>query len=91
MWSTTDGWIAGSVFAGMSLVLCAPAERLRRARQAKRRAEKEMKRLHDALHAERQRLSLVLSNVGDEVYFTDMQGTERKRSEAALPPVADRP
>lgn len=48
------------------------------------RAEKEVKRLYEAVHAEKERLSLVLSNISDEVYFTDTEGRYLFANAAAL-------
>jgi PAS domain S-box-containing protein len=39
----------------------------------RKRAEKELQRLFDAVHAEREWLSQVLSSINDEVYFTDTE------------------
>jgi PAS domain S-box-containing protein len=39
----------------------------------RKRTEKELQRLFDAVHAEREWLSQVLSSINDEVYFTDTQ------------------
>ena len=39
----------------------------------RKRSEKELQRLFDAVHAEREWLSQVLTSINDEVYFTDTQ------------------
>jgi PAS domain S-box-containing protein len=93
-------WIAMGVFVAMSLILCAVAEQLRRARRAAaglrrqmahvsastepRGAEKEADRRFDELQAEKERLSLMLSSIDDEVYFTDTEGRYLFANGAAL-------
>ncbi|MGB6452174.1 MAG: PAS domain-containing protein [Steroidobacteraceae bacterium] len=93
-------WIAAGIFVAMSLILCAVAEQLRRARRAEaalRRdmalvsvsaephgAEKEAERRFDEVHAEKERLSLMLSSIDDEVYFTDTEGRYVFANAAAL-------
>ncbi len=84
-------WIAMGIFIGMSLLMCAVAERLRRssrretaARIEKERAAGEIQQLYDQVHAEKERLSLVLSSISDEVYFTDTEGRYVFANQAAL-------
>ncbi len=84
-------WIAMAIFIGMSLLMCLIAERLRRAgrgeratRIEKERAAREIQQLYDQVHAEKERLSLVLSTITDEVYFTDTEGRYVFANQAAL-------
>jgi signal transduction histidine kinase/ActR/RegA family two-component response regulator len=65
--------ISLALFCGTSLVLCALVERLRRAQASEARALRESERAAAAARAEQERLSLVLANIGEEVYFTDTQ------------------
>ncbi len=91
-------WITVGVFVTMSLILCAAAEHLRRARRAEaalrsqmalasasteRRGSESERRL-DAAHVEKERLSLMLSSIDEEVYFTDTQGRYLFANSAAL-------
>ncbi len=84
-------WIAVAIFIGMSLLMCAVAERLRRgsrsemaARIEKEQAADETKKLLDQVHAEKERLALVLGSISDEVYFTDTAGRYVFANQAAL-------
>jgi PAS domain S-box-containing protein len=69
--------LALGIFIGMNLVLCALVERLRRAQSKEALALRESESATAAARAEKERLSLVLGNINEEVYFTN---TERKHT-----------
>ena len=65
--------VAAGIFVGANLAVCALAERLRRDRRQRLRAEEQLQAHLETAQAQKEWYSLVLSSMNDEVYFTDRE------------------
>jgi PAS domain S-box-containing protein len=68
-----DDVVAAGIFVVANLAVCALAERLRRDRRERLRAEEQLQAHFETAHAQKEWYSLVLSSMNDEVYFTDRE------------------
>jgi PAS domain S-box-containing protein len=76
--------VAFALFIAMSLALCMLADRLRLSRRIAELAEAKANRLLTTAQADKEWLSLVLSSIREEVYFTDTEGKYTFANPAAM-------